>query len=68
MLISTEWHKNISIQQWHESSSMQIYKSTVYEECSISLQSKVEADVQYSCKLACVQIYSINENTENLKL
>ena len=68
MLISIEWHKNISVQQWHASSSMQILKSTVYEGCLISLWPKVEADVLYSCKLARVQIYSINENTKNLKL
>ena len=36
MLISIEWHKNISVQLWHVSSNMQIQKSTVYEECSIN--------------------------------
>ena len=68
MLISIEWHKNISVQQWHASSSMQIHKSTVYEGCLISSQPKVEANDLYSCKLARVQIYSINENTKSLKL
>ena len=68
MLISIEWHKNISVQQWRASSSMQIHKSTVYEGCLIRSRPKVEADVIYSCKLARVHIYSINENTESLKL
>ena len=68
MLISIEWHKNISVQQWHASSSMQIHKSTVYEGCLKGSLPKVVADVLYSCKLARVQIYSINENTESLKL
>ena len=52
MLISIEWHKNISVQQWHASSSMQIHKSTVYEECLVSSRPNVEADVLYSCKCA----------------
>ena len=47
---------------------MQIHKSTVYEGCLISSRPKVEADVLYSCKLARLQIYSIDENTESLKL
>ena len=68
MLILIEWHKNISVQLWCASSNMQIHKSTVYEGCSISLQPKVEADVPYSCNLACEQIYSIDEYTESLKL
>ena len=34
MLISIEWHKNISVQLWHVLSNMQIQKSTVYKECS----------------------------------
>ena len=36
--------------------------------CSISLQPRVEADVLYNCNLARVQIYSIDEFTESLKL
>ena len=47
---------------------MQIHKSTVYEGCSISLQPKVEADVLNNCNVARVQIYSIDEYTESLKL
>ena len=47
---------------------MQIHKSTVYEGCLISSRPKEEADILYSCKLARVQIYTINENTESLKL
>ena len=47
---------------------MQIHKSTVYEGCSISLQPKVEAGVLYNCNLVRVQIYSIDEYTESLKL
>ena len=47
---------------------MQIHKSTVYEGCLISLRRKVEADVLFSCKLARLQIYSTDENTESLKL
>ena len=53
---------------WHASLNMQIHKSTVYEGCLISSRPKVEADVPYSCKLARLQIYSIDENTESLKL
>ena len=68
MLISIEWHKNISVQQWHAASSMQIHKWTVYEGFLISLRPKAEADVLYSCNLARVQIYSIDEYTESLKL
>ena len=68
ILILIEWHKNISVQLWHASSNMQIHKSTVYEECLISLQPKVEADFLCSCYLARVQIYSVNEYTESLKL
>ena len=41
MLISVEWHKNISLQLWHASSNMQIQKSTVYEGCSVSPRPKV---------------------------
>ena len=40
---------------------MQIQKSTVYEECSISSGHKVVADVLYSCNLAGVQIYLLDE-------
>ena len=47
---------------------MQIHKPTVYEGCLINSRPKVEADVLYSCKLARLQIYSIDENTESLKL
>ena len=68
MLILIEWHKNTSVQLWHASSNMQIHKSTVYEGSSVSLQPKVEADVLYNCNLARVQIYSIDEYTESLKL
>ena len=68
MLISIEWHKNISAQLRHASSSMQIHKSIVYEGCLVSLRPKEEADVLYSCNLARVQIYPIDENTESLKL
>ena len=68
MLISIEWHKNISVQLWHASSNKQIHKSTVYERCSISSRPKVEADVLYSCNLARVQIYSMDEYTKSLKL
>ena len=68
MRISVEWHKNISVQLWHALSNMQIHKSTVYEGWSISSHPKVEANVLYSCNLACVQIYSIDEYTASLKL
>ena len=68
MLILIEWHKNISVQLWHASSNMQIHKSTVYEGCSISLQPKVEADVLCNCNLARVQIYSLDEYIESMKL
>ena len=47
---------------------MQIHKSAVYEGCLISSRPKVEVDVLYSCKLERLQIYSIDENTESLKL
>ena len=68
MLILIELHNNNSIQLWHASSNMQIHKSTVYEGFSISLQPKVEADALYNCNLVPVQIYSIYEYTEGLKL
>ena len=68
MHISIEWHKNLSVQLWHASSNMQIHKSTVYEECSISSRPTVEAYVLYSCNLVRVQIYSIDEYTASLKL
>ena len=61
MLISVEWHKNISVQLWHASSNKQIQKSMVYEVCLISLRPKVEAAVLFSCNLARVQVYSIDE-------
>ena len=47
---------------------MQIHKLTVYEWCLISSRPKVEADVPYNCKLVRLQIYSIDEYTESLKL
>ena len=70
MLILIEWHKNISVQTvacMHRQ-NMQIHKSTVYEGCLISSRPKVEADVLYICKSARLQIYSIDKNTESLKL
>ena len=62
--------KNISVQTVACIVKHQINKSnsTVYEGCLISSRPKVEADVLYSCKLARLQIYSINGNTESLKL
>ena len=52
MLISIEWHKNISVQLWYAPSNTQIQKSTVYEGCSISSRPKVEADVFNGWQLA----------------
>ena len=49
-----EWHENISVQLWLASSKVQIYKSTVYERCSIRSRPKVDADVLYSCNLVRV--------------
>ena len=66
-LISIVWHKNNSVQLWHALSNMQIHKSTVYKGCSIILWPKVEAKVLYSCNLARVQIYSIDEYTESFE-
>ena len=40
MLISIEWHKNISVQLWHASSNMQIHKSTVAEFKSLVIDTK----------------------------
>ena len=68
MLIVIEWHKNISVQTVACIVIMQIHKSTVYEGCLINSRPKVEAAVLYSCKLVRLQIYSIDENTESLKL
>ena len=39
-----------------------------YDQCSKSLRRKVEADVLYTCNLAPVQIYSIDEHPASLKL
>ena len=47
---------------------MKIHKSTVYEGCLVNLRPKLEADVLYSCKLARLQIYLIDENTESLEV
>ena len=68
MLILIGWHKTFLSELWHASSNMQIHKSTGYKGCLISLRPKVEDDVLYSCKLARLQIYSTDENTESLKL
>ena len=67
MLILIKWHKNISVQTVacivkHEDPHM----NSVRGVCS-----KVKAGVQcteWSCNLACVQIYSTDEYTESLKL
>ena len=68
MLILIEWHKNISVQ-----TVACIVKRADPQIKSVrggvtSLRPKVEADVLYSCKLERLQIYSIDENTESLKL
>ena len=68
MLILIEWHKNISVKIVACIVKHADPQITVYEGCLISSRPKVEADVLYSWKLACLQIYSIDENTESLKL
>ena len=67
MLILIEWYKNISVQTVAYIVKHADQQSTVYERCLISSRPKLEAGVLYSCKLARLQIYSIDENTENLK-
>ena len=64
MLIFIEWHKNISVQ----AVACIVKHADPREGCLISSRPKVETDVLYSCKLVRLQIYSINENTESLKL
>ena len=68
MLISIERQKPISVQTVAWIVKHADPQSTVYEGCLISSRPEVKADVLHSCKLARLQIYSINENTESLKL